>query len=119
MTGAGAAGLARLCEQLAVIRGFVDSRGRLPELERILEALRAGGDAARLTAEADELLRRCGIARGLGGLRGGHAAALPRLGAGHPVEEAHVCPAGGCDRVELDPGGTCAIHGRPLRLLRL
>lgn len=119
MTWAGAAALARLCEQLSAIRTIADSRGELSALERVLDGLRDGGDVAQLAAEADELLRRCGIARGLGEHRGGNYGALPYLGAGHPVEEAHVCPTGGCDRVLLDPGGSCEIFGRPLRLVRL
>ncbi|WP_066945149.1 hypothetical protein [Streptomyces lushanensis] len=119
MTGAGTAALARLCEQLTAIRTIADRREELPALEQVLNALRDGGDVAQLTAEADELLRRCGIARGLGDHRDGRPGALPRLGAGHPVEEARVCPTGGCDRVVLDPGGTCEIFARPMRLVRL
>ncbi|MER5629210.1 hypothetical protein [Streptomyces nitrosporeus] len=93
-------------------------RGQLSALEAVLTGLRAGGDAARLTAEVDELLRRCGLARGLGELRAPTGAALPYLGPGHPVEEAHVCPAGVCDRVALDGAGTCELFALPLRLVR-
>lgn len=110
--------LARLCEQLVEIRVVVDRAGQLAALEAVLSELREGGDAAELTGGADELLRRCGVARGLGDQRS-PGGVLPYLGGGHPVEEAHVCPVGRCDRVTLDGGGTCRLYGEPLRPVRL
>ncbi|MGW0935680.1 hypothetical protein [Streptomyces sp. NPDC002666] len=118
MTGPESDQLARLCHHLTGIRDVVARRGQLPALEAILTELRADGDAAQLTADADELLRRCGIARGLGQLRAPGKAALPYLGPGHPVEEAHVCPERRCDRVVLDGAGRCELFALPLRLVR-
>ncbi|MFE9635723.1 hypothetical protein [Streptomyces sp. NPDC006463] len=111
--------LARLCEQLADIRVVVDRAGQLAVLEAILTELRAGADTAELTSGADELLRRCGVARGLGDRRSPGGGRLPYLGGGHPVEEARVCPLDRCDRVALDGGGTCRLYGEPLRPVRL
>lgn len=137
----GAEALARLCGNTAAVRALAEARGEGPEFERILAGLRADGDTAVLLAEAGELLRRCGAARGLGELRGtpvpppspapwtGPPHGLPRLG-GHAVEEAYVCPAGRCTRVVLTDevgggaprdgdGPVCGILDRPLRPVRL
>ncbi|MEV0176108.1 hypothetical protein AB0I00_33975 [Streptomyces sp. NPDC050803] len=119
MTGDHRNRLARLCEQLAGIHVVAERAGLLAALEAILTELRAGGDTAELTGRADELLRRCGVARGLGDQRSPGRARIPYLGGGHPVEEAHVCPVARCDRVALDGGGTCALFGEPLRPVRL
>ncbi|MGA5192958.1 hypothetical protein [Streptomyces exfoliatus] len=110
--------LARLCDQLADIRIVAESAGRRDDLEGILGRLRTGGDDAQLTSGADELLRQCGIAGGLGVLRSPDNR-LPYLGGGHPVEEAEVCPRGRCDRVEPDGGATCRLFDEPLRPVRL
>lgn len=110
--------LARLCDQLADIRIVTESAGRAAELEVILDRLRAGGGDVELASEADELLRQCGIAGGLGVLRSPDNR-MPYLGGGHPVEEADVCPRGRCDRVDLDGGATCRLFGEPLRPVRL
>lgn len=118
MTGPESAQLASLCHHLTGIRELVARRGQLPALEAILTGLRAGGDAGELAADADELLRQCGMARGLGQLRTPGKAALPYLGPGHPLEEAHVCPAGRCDRVVLEGVGRCELFALPLRLVR-
>lgn len=118
MTDRNSPQLAKLCDQFTGIRAVVARRGQLPALETILSGLRAGGDAERLLADMDELLRRCGMARGLGELRAAGGAALPYLGPGHPVEEAHVCPVGVCDRVVLDGAGRCELFALPLRLVR-
>ena len=150
-TGTGAVeeteALARLCGGLAAVRALAEARGEGPALDRVLAGLREGGGTAALLAEADELLRRCGVARGLGLGRArvrplpvppgtqppaggtGLPPAVPGLGGGHAVEEAYVCPAGRCARVVLaddvhggarDGGGPeCAVLARPLRLVRL
>ncbi|MFE6856591.1 hypothetical protein ACFVDH_38090 [Streptomyces sp. NPDC057674] len=109
--------LGRLCAQLGAIRGLVERQGEAAELEAVLSGLRAGGDLHELMSRADELVRRCGVARGLGELRS-PGGVLPHLGGGHPVEEAHVCPEARCDRVVLDGGGTCELYESPLRLVR-
>ncbi|MFC9699096.1 hypothetical protein ACFTWD_00125 [Streptomyces sp. NPDC056943] len=110
--------LTRLCRQFGDIRAVVARRGQLPSLEEMLAELRAGGDTEQLTRDVDELLRQCGIASGLGELRTPGGGVLPHLGPGHPLEEAHVCPVGRCDRVELDGGGMCELFAVPLRLVR-
>ncbi|MFD3998880.1 hypothetical protein [Streptomyces sp. NPDC058548] len=109
--------LGRLCARLTAIRGLVERQGEAAELDAVLTGLRAGGDIPELTSRADELVRRCGVARGLGDLRS-PGGVLPELGGGHPVEEAHVCPGSRCDRVVLDGGGTCELYDVPLRLVR-
>jgi len=128
---AAAIALERLCEQLAEARVLADEGGELPALEGILARLRAGGgDLEQLTDEADDLLRRCGAAQGLGGRRdvsplGGPGSdhRLPYLGGGHPVEEIYGCPADRCARVllatETDGRPVCEILDRPLKLKRL
>ncbi|MFI9116041.1 hypothetical protein [Streptomyces venezuelae] len=109
--------LGRLCAQLTAIHALAERQGEAAELDAVLTGLRADGDAAELTSRADELLRRCGVARGLGDQRS-PGGVLSALGGGHPVEEAHVCPAGRCDRVVLEPGGRCELYVAPLRLVR-
>ncbi|WP_318211740.1 hypothetical protein [Streptomyces sp. SJL17-1] len=109
--------LGRLCAQLTAIRSLADRQGESAELDALLTELRADGDLSELTSRADELLRRCGVARGLGDHRS-YGGVLPHLGGGHPVEEAHVCPKGRCDRVDLEAGGRCELYVVPLRLVR-
>ncbi|MFE5709857.1 hypothetical protein ACFQ7J_03390 [Streptomyces sp. NPDC056501] len=119
MTGSEKDRLTRLCRQFGDIRAVASRRGQLPALEAMLAELRAGGgDIEQLTRDVDELLRRCGIASGLGELRTPGGGMLPRLGPGHPLEEAHVCPVGRCDRVELDGNGMCELFVIPLHLVR-
>ncbi|MEX0171235.1 hypothetical protein [Streptomyces sp. LMG1-1-1.1] len=119
MTGDESVRLARLCEQLTVIRRVADHRGASADLDAALADFRASGEAGRLVARTDELLRTWGVARGLGEHRSPGGSVLPRLGGGHPVQEALVCPTGRCDRVLLEGDGTCDVFAAPLRLVRL
>lgn len=115
--------LAWLCERLARVRHVVDGRGERAALERILAGLRDGCDMPALLEEAEELLRRCGVA---GRMRRGGPPRLG-LGGGRPVEEAYLCPrqeGSRCARIvlavdvtgDIDP--LCDLHGTPLRLNR-
>jgi hypothetical protein len=129
--GAAAIALERLCEQLAEARVLADEGGELPALEGILARLQAdSGDLEQFTDDADDLLRRCGAAQGLGGRRDAGPGAgwgsdhqLAHLGGGHPVEEIYACPAARCARVLLATETTgqpvCEIFDRPLPLKRL
>ncbi|MFJ5835003.1 hypothetical protein [Streptomyces sp. NPDC093089] len=119
MTGDDSIRLARLCEQLTAIRHVADHRGASAELDAALADFRTHGDAGRLVSRTDELLRTWGVARGLGEQRSPGGSVLPRLGGGHPVQEALVCPVGRCDRVLLEGDRSCDLFAAPLRLVRL
>lgn len=128
--GESMAALDRLCQRLDDYRRLALREGRLAELDAVLAQLRANDDPSEWIGRADELLRQCGIARGLGPARTRGVepavpapALLPGLGGGHPLAEAYVCPADRCARAlpARDTAGepACRLLDQPLRLLRL
>ncbi|RMI32525.1 hypothetical protein [Streptomyces triticirhizae] len=115
--------LGRICAELEQIRALVTAAGAGGEAERVLAALREGGDIAAAERELHRLLRRAGVAGGLTGItRGAGVGGIPPT-PGHPTGPAAlVCPVGRCPRAVLldDPPEVprdCRLHALPLRLL--
>src|ERR1700754_3850187 len=93
--------LARACHDAAEIRESLESAGDTSPLDRLVVALRQGGDIGEPLWELHEALRRSGGALGLPplGLRGGYGRAPAGLGAARPVEVVFLCPNRVCTRV--------------------
>lgn len=117
--------LARVCGLLDTLRTAVAAGGEA-EFDRIVAELRQGHDATReqrtlaALGALNELLRRSGVAGGLGAAtRGAGIGGLPPLD-GHPVLDVLVCPRGLCARTvsarnQAPEARTCRLYGEPLR----
>jgi hypothetical protein len=124
--------LARLCADLPDLAGIMPGA----ESDALLARLRAAGSDRQALAgvlrDFEELLRRLGVADGLGSYRGADGifqpspgfTPLPGTAGGRPLEEADVCPRGLCARVEVPRSmsgaiPTCSLWSLPLSRIRV
>ncbi|GIH23462.1 hypothetical protein Aph01nite_17720 [Acrocarpospora phusangensis] len=114
-------GLAYVCGRLTVIRAELeghDGTGDASALDRLLDAVRRGGDVAGPLEELHDALRVAGDALGVHS----HTRGLTPAGIGGRAEIVYLCPEGRCSSYRWpDAAGppTCEIVGRPLRRERL
>ncbi|MEE4418400.1 hypothetical protein [Streptomyces bugieae] len=114
--------IAYVCDQLDRIRATLEAYGTdgAAPLERLLAALRAGGDLGPPLDVLHEALLAAGDAAGVNG----RARGLTPLGITSPAPDEWVllCPAGLCARHAWPDRGEpprCRISDRPLRRERL
>jgi len=123
--------VARVCADEPQIRAHLERAGDTSPLDRLIAAVRDGGEVPERLDELHTALQRCGDALGVFGPTrrsgGGFRSARP-VGMGDPrrVEVVFLCPRGTCSRAWLpDPAAppstppTCQMHGAPLRWERL
>lgn len=124
--------VARVCADVPTIRARLERAGDTSPLDRLIAAMRDGGEVAERLGELHTALQRCGDALGVFGSTrrgGGYGGTLPGgMGDPNPVEVVFLCPRGSCSRGwRPDPATspspstppTCQLHGEPLRWERL
>jgi hypothetical protein len=122
--------LARVCADEPQIRARLERAGDPSPLDRLIAAVRDGGEVSERLDEVHAALQRCGDALGMfGHSRGGEVfgSALPvGMGNPRPVEVVFLCPRGTCSRTwRPDPVASpsapppCQVHGEALRWERL
>lgn len=122
--------VARVCADAPGIRARLDCAGDTSPLERLIAAVRDGGEVAERLSELHAALQRCGDALGVFGptRRGGNYRGAHPVGMGdpRPVEVVFLCPRGSCSRDwRPDPTTppstppTCLLHSESLRWERL
>lgn len=127
--------VARVCADVPGIRARLERTGDTSTLDRVIAAVRDGGEVAERLDELHAALQRCGDALGVFGTtrRGGSTRGARPVGLGdpRPVEVVLLCPRGNCSRAwrpdhpAIDtaiPPSTrpeCRLHGEPLRWERL
>lgn len=122
--------VARVCADVSAIRARLERAGDPSPLDRLIAAVRDGGEVAERLDELHAALQRCGDALGVFGPthRGGGFRSVHPVGLGdpRPVEVVFLCPRGSCSRAwRPDPAAppssspTCLLHGEPLRWERL
>jgi hypothetical protein len=117
---------ADVCENLADIRGCLESDGDPLALDRLLAALRTGQDPAGPVDDLNTALQAAGDARGVyGNTRGdaGPGASPHGIGPPRPAEVVYLCPGRLCSRYWLpDPSAAvprCTFKGELQRAERL
>lgn len=120
MSGLPERAVAYVCQNLADLRAQLDDRA---PLDRLVAAVRGGGDVARLLDELHEALVAGGDVRGVHGASG-RSVRLAGVTAAAPPETLYTCPHRRCARYAWpEPGAsappTCAIDDTPMLLERL
>ncbi|MGI9003931.1 MAG: hypothetical protein ACR2GH_20155 [Pseudonocardia sp.] len=126
--------LARVCANAEEIRDLLELAGQVSALDRLVVAVREGGEVAKRLAELELALRRAGDAagttgdftpRGPGSTRYGGAAPTG-FGPPRAVQIVFLCPRRSCSREwRPDPDDEshirprCGLHDEPLRWERL
>ena len=123
--------VARVCAEEPQIRARLERAGDTSPLDRLIAAVRDGGEVPERLDELHTALQRCGDALGVFGPTrrsgGGFRSARP-VGMGNlrPVEVVFLCPRGTCSRTwRPDPVASpsapppCQVHGEALRWERL
>lgn len=122
--------VARACAGEPQYRARLERAGDTSPLDRLIAAVRDGGEVAERVDELNDALQRGGDALGLFGptRRGGNFRGVrpDGMGAPRPVEVAFLCPRGTCSRDwQPDPTAppsappTCQVYREPLRWTRL
>lgn len=122
--------VARVCAEEPQIRARLERAGDTSPLDRLIAAVRDGGDVAERLDELHVALQQGGDALGVFGptRRGGNFRGVrpDGMGARRPVEVAFLCPRGTCSRDwRPDPIAPpsappiCQVHAEPLRWARL
>ncbi len=129
-----ATALARVCANAAEIRHLLELAGEVSALDRLVVAVREGGEVAGRLDELDLALRRAGDAVGISGgatsrgtARRHHYGRPPTgFGSHRPVEIVFLCPGRSCSREwrpdpddESQTRPRCELHDEPLRWERL
>jgi hypothetical protein len=117
--------IAYVCNNLVDIRACLESVSDPAVLDRLLEAVRSGEDAAGPMDDLNAVLQAAGDELGVYGYtRGaGTEMSLPGIGPPRPVEVVYLCPANRCSRYWWPDSSAavpvCALEGQPLCAERL
>lgn len=122
--------VAWVCAGEPGIRACLERDGDTSPLDRLIAAVRDGGEVVERLDELHAALQRCGDALGVFGptRRGGnyHGAHPVGMGDPRPVEVVFLCPRGNCSRTWRPDAVTqpstppeCQLHGESLRWERL
>lgn len=122
--------VARVCTEEPGIRARLEGAGDTSPLDRLIAAVRDGGEVDQQLGELHTALQRCGDALGVFGSArrgGGYGGTLPGgMGDPNPVEVVFLCPRGSCSRAwrpnpvaQPSTPPTCQLYGESLRWERL
>jgi hypothetical protein len=122
--------VARVCAEEPQIRARLEGAGDTAPLDRLMAAVRDGGEVAERLSALRAALQQAGDALGVSApaRRGEGFRSVRPVGMGdpRPVEVVFLCPGGSCSRrLRPDPAvppltpPTCLLHGQPLRWERL